>query len=88
MRVAGAARGFPTRRSCRCCRRPGRPGYWRYASTRRCAQAAILPRSYITKWNHDSKPFTWTATANEIITKARLIHRDFKKMLDSNDNSQ
>ena len=44
--------------------------------------------TYITKWNHDSKPFTWTATANEIITRVRLIHRDFKKLLDNNDNSQ
>jgi len=43
---------------------------------------------YITKWNHDSKPFTWTATANEIITKVRLIHQDFKKLLDNNDNQQ
>jgi hypothetical protein len=44
--------------------------------------------TYITKWNHDSKPFTWTATANDIITRVRLIHRDFKKLLDNNDNSQ
>jgi transposase len=41
---------------------------------------------YITNWNHDSKPFTWTATANEIIAKVRLIHQDFKKLLDNNDN--
>jgi hypothetical protein len=33
---------------------------------------------YITNWNHDSKPFTWTATENEIIVKVCLIHRDFK----------
>jgi transposase len=44
--------------------------------------------TYITKWNHDSKPFTWTATANEIITKVRLVHQDFKKLLDNNGNSQ
>jgi hypothetical protein len=31
--------------------------------------------TYITEWNHDSKPFTWTATANEITTRVRLIHR-------------
>ena len=43
---------------------------------------------YITQWNHDSKPFTWTATANEIITKVRLVHQDFKKLLDNNDNSK
>jgi transposase len=43
---------------------------------------------YITKWNHNSKPFAWTATANEIITKVRLVRQDFKKLLDNNDNSQ
>ena len=44
--------------------------------------------AYIANWNHDSKPFTWTATANEIVTKVRLIHQDFRKLLDNNDNSQ
>jgi transposase len=43
---------------------------------------------YIENWNHDSKPFTWTATANEIITKVRLVHQDFKKLLDNNDNAR
>jgi hypothetical protein len=44
--------------------------------------------TYITKWNHDSKPFTWTATANDIIAKVRLIRQDFKNLLDNNDNSK
>jgi hypothetical protein len=44
--------------------------------------------TYITQWNHDSKPFTWTATANDIIAKVRLIHQDFKNLLDNNDNSK
>ncbi|MGH3854028.1 MAG: IS630 family transposase [Pseudonocardiaceae bacterium] len=44
--------------------------------------------TYITKWNHDSKPFTWTATSNDIIAKVRLIHQDFKNLLDNNDNSK
>jgi transposase len=44
--------------------------------------------TYIAKWNHDSQPFTWTATANEIITKVRLVHQDFKKLLDNNHKSQ
>jgi len=44
--------------------------------------------TYITEWNHDSKPFTWTATADEIITKVRMLHQGFKKLLDDNDNSQ
>lgn len=40
--------------------------------------------TYITNWNHDSKPFTWTAAADEIITKVRLLHQDFKKLLANN----
>jgi hypothetical protein len=44
--------------------------------------------TYITNWNRGSQPFTWTATANEIIAKVRLVHQDFKKLLDNNENSQ
>jgi transposase len=44
--------------------------------------------AYIANWNQDSKPFTWTVTANEIITKVRLVHQDFNKLLDNNRNSQ
>ncbi len=44
--------------------------------------------AYIANWNHDSQPFTWTATTNEIITKVLLAHQDFQKLLDNNKNSQ
>jgi transposase len=44
--------------------------------------------TYITNWNQDSQPFSWTATANEIIAKVRLVHQDFKKLLDNNKSSQ
>jgi hypothetical protein len=44
--------------------------------------------TYITNWNQDSKPFTWTTTANEIVAKVRLIHQDFQKLLDNNKNVQ
>ena len=44
--------------------------------------------TYIINWNQYSQPFTWTATANEIITKVRLVHQDFKKLLDNNDNTK
>ena len=40
--------------------------------------------TYITNWNHDSKPSTWTTTTNEIIAKVRLVHQEFKKLLDNN----
>ena len=43
---------------------------------------------YIENWNHDSRSFTWTATANEIITKVHLVHQDFKNLLDNNDNAR
>jgi transposase len=41
---------------------------------------------YITHWNQNAKPFTWTATSDEIITQVRLMHQQYKKLLDSNDN--
>jgi transposase len=34
--------------------------------------------TYITNWNHDSKPSTWTTTTNEIIAKVRLVTRNSK----------
>lgn len=40
--------------------------------------------SYIETWNETAKPFTWTATPQEIITKVKMIHRDFKKLLANN----
>jgi transposase len=44
--------------------------------------------AYIATWNQDSKPFTWIATANEIIAKVRLVHQNFNKLLDNNGNLQ
>ncbi|HSV67109.1 MAG TPA: hypothetical protein VLJ59_14510, partial [Mycobacteriales bacterium] len=40
--------------------------------------------SYIENWSQDAEPFTWTATSKEIITKVKIIHRDFKKLLANN----
>lgn len=40
--------------------------------------------NYIDNWNRDTKPFTWTATADDIITKVRILHQDFEKLLDNN----
>jgi transposase len=39
---------------------------------------------YIESWNEDAAPFTWTATPDEIITKVRVLHQDFKKLLANN----
>ena len=41
---------------------------------------------YITHWNQNAKPFTWTTTSDEITTQVRLTHQQFKKLLDSNDD--
>jgi hypothetical protein len=30
-------------------------------------------RHYIAHWNANSKPFTWTVTADEILTKVRIV---------------
>jgi hypothetical protein len=39
---------------------------------------------YITHWNQNAEPFTWTAKPSDIIAKVRLLHSDFKKMLANN----
>ncbi len=40
--------------------------------------------TYIESWNRDTKPFSWTATADEIITKVRILRQDFERLLDNN----
>lgn len=42
-------------------------------------------KQYISMWNEHAEPFKWTATADEIIGKVRIIERDFRKMLACND---
>jgi hypothetical protein len=42
--------------------------------------------NYITHWNENAAPFTWTATAKDIISKVQVIERDFRKLLDHNRN--
>lgn len=41
-------------------------------------------RDYIAHWNTNAKPFIWTATANEILAKVRLVHTNIKKLVDNN----
>jgi transposase len=41
-------------------------------------------RDYITHWNTNPKPFTWTATANEILAKVQLVQTNIKKLVDNN----
>jgi transposase len=41
-------------------------------------------RDYITHWNTTAKPFAWTATADEILAKVRLVQTNIKKLVDNN----
>ena len=41
-------------------------------------------RAYVEHWNADAKPFTWTATADEILAKVRLVQTNIKKLVDNN----
>jgi transposase len=41
-------------------------------------------RDYITHWNKGAKPFTWTATADEILAKVQLVRTNIKKLVDNN----
>ncbi|MEC3974982.1 IS630 family transposase [Amycolatopsis sp. H20-H5] len=41
-------------------------------------------RDYIAHWNTDAKPFTWTATAEDILAKVRLVQTNIKKLVDNN----
>jgi hypothetical protein len=35
-------------------------------------------------WNADARPFTWTATAGEILTKVRLAQTTINRLVDNN----
>jgi transposase len=41
-------------------------------------------RDYIDTWNSEAKPFTWTATAEEILAKVRLVQTNVKKLVANN----
>jgi transposase len=41
-------------------------------------------RDYITHWNNHATPFTWTATADEILAKVKLVQANIKKLVDNN----
>ena len=41
-------------------------------------------RDYIDHWNADPRPFTWTATADEILAKVQLVQTSIKKLVDNN----
>jgi len=41
-------------------------------------------RDYIEHWNADSKPFVWTATADDILAKVQLVQTSIRKLVDNN----
>jgi hypothetical protein len=41
-------------------------------------------RAYIDHWNTNPKPFQWTATADEILAKVKLVQTNIKKLVDNN----
>lgn len=41
-------------------------------------------RDYITHWNTNPTPFTWTATADDILAKVRTVQTNIKKLVDNN----
>jgi hypothetical protein len=41
-------------------------------------------KDYITHWNDDAKPFEWTATADEILAKVKIVQANVKKLVDNN----
>jgi transposase len=41
-------------------------------------------RDYITHWNTNPTPFVWTATAEDILAKVRLVQTNIKKLVDNN----
>jgi transposase len=43
-------------------------------------------RDYINSWNENAKPFTWTATAGEVLAKVRLVATNVKKLVNNNSN--
>jgi transposase len=41
-------------------------------------------RDYIAHWNTTAQPFVWTATADEILAKVRLVQASVKNLVDNN----
>ena len=41
-------------------------------------------RAYVEHWNTDAEPFTWTATADEILAKVAWVQTSVKQLVDNN----
>ncbi|MFV2110403.1 hypothetical protein ACFHWU_28040, partial [Micromonospora sp. LOL_015] len=87
-------RAWPVLRGPRRSNAPGLPDeIWFGTITRQAirrgtfASVQVLIRSirdYITTWNANPRPFTWTATADEILAKVQLVQTNIKKLVANN----
>jgi hypothetical protein len=41
-------------------------------------------RDYVAHWNRDAEPFTWTATADQILAKVRWVQTSIKQLVENN----
>ena len=41
-------------------------------------------RAYVEHWNANAEPFVWTATAEDILAKVRLVQTNIKKLVQNN----
>jgi len=41
-------------------------------------------RAYITHWNSNAEPFVWTATADEILARVRIVQTNIRKLVENN----
>jgi hypothetical protein len=41
-------------------------------------------RAYVEHWNATAEPFVWTATAQDILAKVRLVQTDIRKLVQNN----
>jgi hypothetical protein len=41
-------------------------------------------RTYVQHWNSTAEPFVWTATADEMLAKVRLVQTNVKKLVQNN----
>ena len=39
---------------------------------------------YINTWHTDPKPFSWVATADEILAKVKVVEANVRKLVDNN----
>ena len=48
--------------------------------------AALIARirAYVQHWNANAEPFAWTATADDILAKVRLVESSVRKLVQNN----